>query len=176
MKRLRNPEVPVPPAMQHLPIVNGYHKPWFVLDKDFRVTDPEKYIRAHNESRCFICGGVNKKKRWAFVHGPVSAQTRRALDAPAHEDCARYALRVCPFIMFPNKARTYEDGLEPEEFVTENPGVFYISVVMDYFVMPMPSGKGVMFGWDDAKTLRVERWERGSRSADDHLCLERRPT
>lgn len=80
------------------PIPHTVH--WIDGKPDFRVIDPEKWITAVKECRCGICGDVINGKM-AFVGGPMSIENRLFTDLPMHQECAEYALQVCPFLAMP---------------------------------------------------------------------------
>lgn len=128
----------LPLAMLHLPVTDeGYRKPWFVKDNDFRVTDDDKYMQSCTKGTCWICGYPNKKG-FAFVTGPKSASQNLSIEPPCHPDCARYAVQVCPFILYPKTKRRENDLPEMETgvgFVSENPGEYYITVVKKYKIV-----------------------------------------
>lgn len=67
---------------------------------DFTVVDPEKWLTALKQRRCGICGLQMHGRVW-FVGGPLCAHNRLFSDHPMHEDCAKYALQVCPFLALP---------------------------------------------------------------------------
>jgi len=63
------------------------------------VLDPERVIRSLRDRLCGICG--RSLGYWiAFVGGGLCLTNRLYL-CPLHEDCARYAMRVCPFLASP---------------------------------------------------------------------------
>lgn len=105
--------VPVPERMEHLPLDHrGYPVPFNVAhDKDgkplFAVNNPEKEMKCLTELRCPICGGDLHDEdpnvgMW-FVGGPLSALVPGGsyLALPGHEECTRYAMKVCPYMAAP---------------------------------------------------------------------------
>jgi len=124
--KIKRPEIPVPPAMQHLPMTPiGYHKPWFVKGKDLREPDQKKFIESMTRRRCWIYGGTNKKD-YVFVTDPISARGQYSLEPPCHVDCALYSIQVCPFLLLPRAKRRTADLPEylvegkPQEMTLEN--------------------------------------------------------
>ena len=57
-----------------------------------------------------MCGNKLKGSRW-FVGGPKSAFSiiGAYYDPPMHEECAHYALQVCPYLAAPTYSRRIED-------------------------------------------------------------------
>lgn len=106
--------VPVPDRMKHLPRdPRGF--PIFAMayrDADgkahFTVNDERVRRRLIEEDRCSICAQPLLRGRW-FVGGEKSAfsvEPRGAyIDPPMHAECARYALRVCPYLASPSYAK-----------------------------------------------------------------------
>jgi hypothetical protein len=64
---------------------------------DFKTTDPRKIQRCVTERRCGICGKTMDREV-VFVGGPLSMVSRIFNDPAMHEECARYAYEVCPFL------------------------------------------------------------------------------
>lgn len=134
----KHPNVPIPPNLRGRPrTANGYVKPWFVRGDDFRVVDPDNAIESIVEGTCFLCGKPNKKGPWAFVGGPKCHALNTFSEPPMHPQCARYGLKVCPFILYP-KAKRRQAGLTPEEAAMsdlqdpDNPGEWWLHVVTNY--------------------------------------------
>ncbi len=76
----------------------------------FTVDDVESLNKVLTEKLCGLCGHPLKLGQMWMIGGPISAFHAEGLyiEPPAHEDCARYAVRVCPFIAAPNYARRIE--------------------------------------------------------------------
>lgn len=65
---------------------------------DFRVLDEARRQECMTARLCGLCG--EKLGYWiAFVGGPRSVDSRAFNDPAMHEECARYALAVCPFLV-----------------------------------------------------------------------------
>jgi hypothetical protein len=109
-------EVPVPARMAKLPRDRrGYPIPWVVLrDKEgrahFTVNDELKRRLALKKELCPICGRKLLRGRW-FVGGGMSATHPQGayLDPPMHDECAHYALLVCPYLAAPSYAKRIDD-------------------------------------------------------------------
>jgi hypothetical protein len=120
MKKLIT-DVPVPWRMAHLPLDGrGYPIPYTVLVKDgrphFTINVEERRLRCLASNLCPICGLRLLRGRW-FVGGPLSAIHRDGAynDPPMHDECAHYALQVCPWLAAPSYSRRIEDAtLKPE--------------------------------------------------------------
>jgi hypothetical protein len=62
------------------------------------------------ERLCGLCGKPLKLGQMWLIGGPISAFHEDGLyiEPPAHEECARYAVQVCPFIAASNYSRRIE--------------------------------------------------------------------
>ena len=70
---------------------------------DFTTIDAAKIIRCIKEHLCGMCGtkllgGGVLTFEVAFIGGPLSIENRNFLDPPMHQECAAYAMQVCPHI------------------------------------------------------------------------------
>lgn len=64
---------------------------------DFTTIDDEKLADCVRFNKCGICGeGLGRHKY--FIGGPKSAEHGHYVDPAMHEDCARYAMKACPFL------------------------------------------------------------------------------
>lgn len=96
---------PVPRRMRTLPLdPRGYPIPYIVLrdrngDPHFTINDSRVRLRCVLQRRCGICGKKINGPVW-FVGGPLSAFHPHGAysDGPLHDDCAEYALKVCPWL------------------------------------------------------------------------------
>lgn len=111
--------VPIPRQMRRLPVdpVTGFHVPWFVawiehangaLRPDFRVIRPAAQLDAYVGKRCWLCGQPLGEIR-AFVIGPMCSINRISSEPASHGSCARYAVKVCPFLVTPARKRNTKD-------------------------------------------------------------------
>jgi hypothetical protein len=131
---------PLPVRMQHLPVdERGYVVPWFVdwLDgkPEFRAMDPNKFVRAIKQRRCWVCGerlGVNM----CFVAGPMCGINRTSSEPPSHLECARWSARNCPFLANPRMVRredeTTDAGIVAGFGIKRNPGVVMLWITRGY--------------------------------------------
>jgi len=130
--------------MRSLPLTGtGYHKPWFVKGDDFRVVDLKKAAFAVTKKACWICGKPFRKARYAMVCSPESARLLLFKEPPCHSECAEYAMRVCPFIIYPRAQRRsanlpddvrleHVNASLPVKIAAENPGEYFLVVVRDF--------------------------------------------
>jgi hypothetical protein len=89
--------------LTRLPQWRGFPIPFFVTYRtdgtpDFKVVDESKRIRCASEKLCWVCGEA-LGYRFVFLGGPNAAAARTYMDGPMHEECARDALRICPFLV-----------------------------------------------------------------------------
>ena len=129
----------LPERMANLPRTdNGYPVPFFaaVVDgkPDLRILDTVKQWLCVKQRRCGICGEL---LGWwcAFINGPEGAKNRVCHDPAMHEECARYALLVCPYLARPTAKRT-ADGIAgtiaPAGMVTERPSRMALIITHSY--------------------------------------------
>lgn len=105
-------DTPIPRRMRRLKRdKRGYPIPANVLidangRAHFTINDEAIRLRQLHQDRCPICDGLLTVARW-FVGGSRSAFDPRGayIDLPMHEECAHYALRVCPYLAAPVYAR-----------------------------------------------------------------------
>lgn len=172
------PDLPEPPTrIARLPVHRGFPVPWFVVwveeegsevrtpigvgYPEFRMLDPERWVRAHNEKRCFVCGdvlGVHK----VFPAGPMCGITRTSAEPPSHYECAEWSVRACPFMTRPHMERR-EGGLPEAKshagvMIMRNPGVTMLWVTRSYKVVP-DGGGSFLFRFGDPE--RVEWYAEG---------------
>jgi hypothetical protein len=106
------PVTPIPDRMRHLTIDRrGYPVPFMAfVDSDgtphFAINDTIRQYEIERNDLCSICGTKLLRGRW-FIGGPGAAfhPNGAYLDRPMHDECAHYALLVCPFIAAPKFAR-----------------------------------------------------------------------
>lgn len=102
-------EQPIPERMQHLPLDHRGYPIFYVavIDKSgrsmFAINDEKKLREVAEKDLCEVCGTKLFRGRW-FIGGPLSAFHPQGAynDAPMHDECAHYALNVCPWLAAPN--------------------------------------------------------------------------
>lgn len=166
------PQVPEPPRLQRRPHDrHGRPVPWFAIETapgeyDFRVADAGKARDAVRLGLCWVCGfPFLRQEVRAFTSGPMCAVNRTSAEPPAHEDCATYSARACPFLNRPNMTR--RDRHLPEGTVDpggimlmRNPGVALVWVTTyKGWRQVKDHRKGYVFDMGDP--LRVAWWARG---------------
>jgi hypothetical protein len=151
--------VPMPERIARLPRdKRGYPIP-FTADiredgtPDFTAINVRHWIAATRDRRCGICGVVMHSRVW-FVGGPICEINRLFYDHPMHQDCAEYALRVCPFLAMPNahyrKIKSLREGVAIVKTASD--------VKPDRFMLGRTKGYRVMKVNDDV-LLRADPWE-----------------
>jgi hypothetical protein len=93
----------------------GYPIPFIVLidaqkRPHFTINNGERVIAAGRKKLCGLCGG-KLRGDIAFVGGPVCFFSAMGAfsDPPMHAECARYAIRVCPYLAAPSYAKRIDD-------------------------------------------------------------------
>ena len=139
----------MPRRMAKLPVdARGYPVPKFVewIDgaPDFRVVNTRFMLIAVRSQLCWLCGEPLGRHK-AFVIGPMCAINRNSAEPPSHLDCARFAVKACPFLTQPKRRRNEQDlptnATEPAgEMIERNPGVTLIWVTPDYEIKRTPKG------------------------------------
>lgn len=122
-------EVPIPPRMRNLPLdKRGYPIPYTVLveggDVFFTINREDLRMKCLREDRCPICGTKLFRGRW-FVGGPGSGLLPNGSyrDPPMHDECAHYALKVCPWLVVTEYDKRISHLFEPQTVATVDPTV-----------------------------------------------------
>lgn len=90
--------IEVPNFLAHLKRdPRGYPHPFLMLPDSIFTMDGRKQERCVQEKLCMICGRKLDNKEW-FIGGHLTAVNRLVVDPAMHERCARYSLKVCPFL------------------------------------------------------------------------------
>lgn len=129
MKGLDTVEVPM--ALRKRPKDRrGYPIPYVVFRDTagrphFTINDQERHAHVTRKALCSLCGGKLKEAKgrpgaW-FIGGPICfvSPLGAFLDPAMHEDCARYAVQVCPYIAAPRYATRLDDRTLKPEFIPE---------------------------------------------------------
>ena len=76
----------------------------------FQISDLIELKRLLKFDLCAMCGAKLKASRW-LVGGPKSAFYLQGayFDPPMHDECAHYALQVCPYLAAPTYSKRIED-------------------------------------------------------------------
>lgn len=115
-----NLAIDIPKRMQHLSIdERGYPIPYFTPivegKPDFRYQDRKKRDACANHRLCSICGKKLVKRINWFISGPIGLMNGVHSDAPMHEECARFAIVICPHLAFFKAERRSEGGSDPHQ-------------------------------------------------------------
>jgi hypothetical protein len=110
--------IPVPVRMAKLPRDRrGYPIPETVTITDdgtahFTINNVEKSHHHLRNGLCAICGQKLYPKRQWLIGGPRSAFDPNGcfLDTPMHEECASYAIQICPYLAAPNYSKRIDDA------------------------------------------------------------------
>lgn len=151
----------------------GYPVPWFVNQKDadgqweFRALDPNRYVQAIKQKRCWICGHP-LGRYLAFAVGPMGGVNRISAEPPQHTECAMFAVKTCPFMLLP-KAKRREANLPEvtrhEAALTRNPGVVLIWTTLSYQVIREPGA--FLFRMSAPESLSF--WREGRPATRDEI-------
>lgn len=177
--------VAIPARMAHLERDRrGYPIPVSVYrDSDgrphFTIIDELKRQRVIADDRCPICGGKLTRGRW-FVGGPMSAFNNRGayIDPPMHGECARYALRVCPYLAAPNYDKRIDDKtLPPGDDAPLLLDPTLIPERPDYFVAVMATGQKLIMNGGVVQYIapkrpysKIEFWQYGQRVGKEEVA------
>jgi hypothetical protein len=97
-------DIEMPRRLRQRPRYRGYPVPYLAAVSggipDFRAPDPQRWQTCVMARVCGLCGQDLQRSAW-FIGGPLCAENRVFVDPAMHEDCAEYALRVCPFLAIP---------------------------------------------------------------------------
>jgi hypothetical protein len=114
---------------------------------DFRIINLTNYERCYTETLCGVCGEKVHGQLW-FLGGPMCVQNRIFGDPAMHEECARYAMRVCPFLTkrdfgYHDRAGDEEKGLgRDDNLIKTKPERLVLYATADYLpIRPRGSGK-----------------------------------
>jgi hypothetical protein len=125
--------------------VRGYVVPFFVAwihegkevrpgngRPDFRIVSSKAYEDCVKSGVCWLCGKPLGSYK-SYTIGPMCVINRTTSEPPSHLACAMYAVKVCPFMLNPNRSRN-EAGMPPLQdnvpgiALSRNPGVMAIWV------------------------------------------------
>jgi hypothetical protein len=166
-------DTPIPQRMRHLPRDRrGYPIPKSVLIDDegrphFTINDEAVRLKHMAEDRCPICGARLIGGRW-FVGGPRSAFHPQGayIDLPMHDECAHYALAVCPWLAAPNYTTRLDDKTLQR---TKLPPVVMLDRTVNperpvIFVAVLCRTHSMFGGYPrpDRPYMRVEYWRAGT--------------
>lgn len=142
--------IPMPARIKRLPLTDAGFPILFFADinpetgkSDLRIMDGRKLSRCIKERRCWLCGDL-LGKHLSFVLGPMCCVTRTTAEPPSHLECARYAVRACPFLTRPhmhrNESRLPEGVTMAGYGIRRNPGATAIWNTRSFKVWRPDSG------------------------------------
>lgn len=110
-------DIAIPPLLRSRPKFQGMVVPFTVAKVggawDFKAIDQTTADWCLKHRCCGMCGYLMTGPL-AFIGGEESMKNRQFTDVPMHPLCARYALKVCPFLTGAKKeyATTLREGTE----------------------------------------------------------------
>lgn len=172
--------VPIPSALQG----NGRDRRGlpipFVVYRDvngvphFSVNDTDVVDRVIAQKLCGLCGGPLKPGHIWFAGGPGSSFMTDGMyiDPFMHEECGRYAVRVCPFLAAPNyrrvEGRTLKAGdihdearLHDNQIAPPRPPFFVLARAAAFSLVDPQDGSGQKYILPDRPWLAMEFWRNG---------------
>ena len=158
----------MPESWQKLEKENrGFPKPIFLITRDgecdFRGMDARVVHDLARNRLCGICG--DPLRYWiAFVGGPMSTKNRVYTDPPFHPECARAAIRICPYMLYGgwdrNKVKRVEDAKKDDPWGNADRVTHNAILITRQFQIIFPGGT-MLFRARPAK--EIEWYERGQR-------------
>lgn len=160
--------IEIPDRMKKFPLWKGkypIHYTVFVEDgiPQFKTLARARQVEAIQKNLCHLCGERMSAPYW-FIGGPGCAKSRHFLDGPMHEECARYATKICPFLANPNARYrgTPESTNQAYQIMvreaikegTERPTKMFLGASMSYKAV----WKGLQFPEFTAGEWVVEDW------------------
>jgi hypothetical protein len=169
--------VPIPGRIRQLPRNKvGYPIPFFVdinpetNEFDFRLVDPRKEIRCINESLCWICG-QRLNSVASFAIGPMCTVNNISAEPPSHQECALYAVKVCPFMTRPQMQRSDTNmpdmRFNKEGFIARNPGVMVVWSTRRW--TPMKSSNTIGYMYKLGYPCTIEWYSKGRLATNDEV-------
>lgn len=167
----------MPDRIKKLPVdERGYPVPRFVQyingKPDFRVIREEWLHKCIQKKICWLCGDP-LGRHLAFPIGPMCAINRVNSEPPCHLVCAEFAVKACPFMVFPNRKRNEDDLPDnrieaPGMPILRNPGVMCIWITNSYQTFRARGGnRGLLFSLGEAEV--TSWWSQGRRATREEV-------
>lgn len=126
---------------------------------DFTQADTLIWRRCVKDRLCALCGNKLPKKMW-FIGGPLTMVNRFFFDLGMHEECARYALVVCPYLA----VRGFK-GVKKRAIGADEPGIRQKELASSDSARPAVFGLAMTDGYDPVRfqgdeLVRAKRWMR----------------
>lgn len=156
----------LPDRMKRLPLDHrGYPVPKFVewIDgkPDFRVMSPKHLVKCISRKLCWVCGEP-MGRFMCFIIGPMCSVNRVSAEPPSHLECARFSVKVCPFLSVPHRRRNDVDmpegGHVAGVMIAHNPGATLLWITERYKTFRDGNG-GILF--NIGEPYAIEWWSRG---------------
>jgi hypothetical protein len=146
----------------------GYPIPFLMIPDQQILIDGRKQERCAMQKLCMICGKKLDNKKW-FIGGHHAAQNRLFTDPAMHEECARYAIRVCPFLSNPSMKYRKKYDEDTDFFLGAFPGT--TTQRSETNVLLRTNGYKAVWWRDHAYILAnaweyIEHWHDGARVSD----------
>jgi hypothetical protein len=171
--------IPIPKMLRVRPVDRrGYPIPFIVVidgegRPQFTINNQKAVHECITRRLCGLCGRRLTRNEVWFIGGPrcFTDPNGAFVDPPSHEECARYAIRVCPYLAAPSYGRRIDDkllGSMPAGFPTlvkdmrmpdDRPDAFGLGMAHRYTIIPelgMPLFR--VKNW-----VVFERWRHGQR-------------
>jgi hypothetical protein len=143
----------------------------------FTVDDTDKVNTVLAKKLCGLCGKPLKVGQMWLIGGPVSAFLEEGMftSPHAHEDCARYAVQVCPFIAATVYSKLIEDKtLKPgaihetaqvhnDQITPPRPLFFALARTSSIKLIDANDGSGKKYILPRRPWKDVEFWQNGKR-------------
>jgi hypothetical protein len=147
----------------------------------FTIDDVGKLNLVLAQGLCGLCGNPLQPGEMWMIGGPLSAFHAEGMyiEPPAHEECARYAIQVCPFIAASNYSRRIEaKTLKPaaihdearfhdNEIAPPRPPFFALTRTPVITLFPADDGSGKHHILPQRPWAVVEFWRNGAQIAQE---------
>lgn len=156
-------ETPVPKRFFSLKRdARGYPVPFMMMqDPPSQVThDLSRLSICYKESRCALCGMIITDRKYWVTGGPAVARNRLISDPPMHEECARYAIKVCPFLSNPDmkyRAKHDPDTVIDHRVSTVREETQILAMATTYTTIEYDGRPYILMG----RWRKLEHWSRG---------------
>jgi len=174
----------IPDKMRKRPLdARGYPVPWFVEwiggKPDFRVMDTRKYKLALDKRRCWLCG-AQLGKFATFVAGLMCIVNRTSAEPPSHIECAKFAVRGCPFLTIPTaqyrEANLPANSTSTPGSIMDNPEVSALWTCDTWQAFHVMEGERIstLVQFGDPKSVTYWKQGRPATDAEVHETFWRR--
>lgn len=176
---LRRGLPPLPRGLKMRPVdrARGLPAPWFLADQDgsesydFRKVAARRVAIARRNRLCWVCGQSFVRDA-AVIGGIASMINSIVVDPPSHVECAEFAVKVCPFMVYPEKRRgpEAENNVTPGEMLPHNPGLAFVFIAGYPHFIDSSDGRGGRLIRMPPVPLQLTAWARGRWAQPDELA------